>query len=122
MATKDINLFEEVDYHIKDVGYAVNNIELSKDLTQEEHCVYMNIETKEAEQFTIRLNGQGFKVVAHIFNSDDNGSEKYPVAFETIYALLEHISPSYVNSFGNALTAKLENPQSARNNRLDCKL
>lgn len=108
-STDDQNLLNEVDYHIKDIGFAVNSISLSTKLPQQPHHVFMNIETKESEKFTIQLNNAGFKVVSHEFDLDQSGSAKYPITYETIYALLQEISPSYVNSFGNALSAKLQN-------------
>ena len=109
------NLLEEVDLLIKDVQFALNTIQLSETLTQSPHEVYLNIETKEAEKFTIQLTPQGFKVVGHQLNENNvEGSAKYPSSFETIYALLEHISPSFVDLFGNALKKKLEDLQSSQ--------
>lgn len=108
MATQDVNLLEEIDFHIKDIGFAVNSIALSKVLPQATNNACINIETKELEKFTIRLNLQGFQVIGHDFDTDDNGSVKYPVAYETIYSLLQNISASYVDSFGGALMKKLE--------------
>lgn len=111
MATKTIcgpNLLDEVEFLINDIGFAVNSISLSKTLSQTSNTVYLNIETKDEEVFTVRLTLQGFQVVSHENDKDENGSVKYPVAYETIYSLLENISPSYVSLFGKALTEKLE--------------
>jgi len=101
------NLLEEVDMIIKDVQFAVNTISLSKVLPQSSRVVFLNIETKENEAFTVRLTLQGFLVVSHSLDKDESGSKKYPSTFETIYALLESISSSYVGSFGKALQDKL---------------
>eukprot|EP00111_Clytia_hemisphaerica_P024602 TCONS_00072534-protein len=112
---EESNLLQEVDLLIKDVQFALNVFKLSDILPQSPNEVYVNIETKETEKFTIQLTSQGFKVVAHQFDqNDENGSAKYPTPFETINALLEHISASFVELFGNALKQKLEALQSAQ--------
>ena len=101
------NLLEEVDMIIKDVQFAINSISLSKVLPQSSRVVFINIETKENEVFTVRLTLQGFVVVSHSLDKDDGRSEKYPTTYETVYALLENISSSYVSLFGQALQGKL---------------
>ena len=107
MESSDKNLLEEVDFHIKDIGFSVNQIYLSKVLPQASHLAYINIETKEQEKFTVQLSMQGFQVVGHEFDSTSGPSVKYPNAYETIYASLEAISSSYTKSFSNALADKL---------------
>ena len=107
MESSDKNLLEEVEFHIKDIGFSVNQIYLSKVLPQVPHLAYINIETKEEEKFTVQLSVQGFQVVGHEFDSNGGASAKYPNAYETIYALLETISSSYTKSFSNALADKL---------------
>lgn len=108
LSTEGTNLQDEVEFIINDIGFAVNSISLSKTLPQSPYVVFLNIETKDKDCFTVRLTVQGFQVVSHETEKDENGSAKYPVAYETVYALLQNISPSYVDLFGKALTEKLE--------------
>ena len=112
------SLLDEVNILVNDVQYSVNHIRLSGVLPQSPHIVYLNVETKENRKFTIQLTLQGFKVVSEgQFDKDDGtDSAQFPTAFETIYALLENISPSFVGMFGNALKDKLEALQSAQDN------
>lgn len=107
MADETLNLLQEADYVINDISFSVKVIALSKLLKQTPSLVYFNIITKEDQQFTVRLTAEGFQVVSHERDKDEGSSPHFPVAYETVYALLEHISPSYVNSFGNALFNKL---------------
>lgn len=112
------NLLDEVDLLVNDVKFAVNHIGLSIVLPQSPQTVYLNIETKESTKFTIQLTQQGFKVVNECQFDIDTGTDSanFPTAFETIYALMENISPSYVGLFGNALVNKLEALQNEQQN------
>ena len=47
-----------------------------------------------------------FQIVGNDFNTiDDRVTSRY---FETIYSLLDHVSPEYRNSFGDALLSRLQ--------------
>ena len=110
------NLLDEVTILFNDVKFSVNHIGLSDVLPQSPHIVYLNVETKENRKFTIRLTLQGFKVVSECQFDTDSGTDstEFPVSYETIYALLENISPAFVGMFANALQNKLEMLQSAQ--------
>lgn len=50
-----------------------------------------------------------YQIVGRTYNAiDDTSQSKY---YETIYALLDQVSPKYRNSFGDTLLRKLENLQ-----------
>lgn len=53
----------------------------------------------------IELSILGFRVVGDSF--DDNQEERVSKYYETIYALLDSLSPGYSQSFGEALARKL---------------
>ena len=95
------NLLEEASIIINDVSYAVDKIELATNILQEPHSVFFSIRTKEKQDFLINLTLKGFCVV------DKPESDQSATFYETIYALLQDISPSYVSSFSNALFMKL---------------
>ena len=110
------NLLDEVTILVNDVKFSVNHIGLSDVLPQSPHIVYLNVETKENRKFTIRLTLEGFKVVSDGQFDADSGADstEFPASYETIYALLENISPAFVGMFGNALKDKLEALQNAQ--------
>jgi hypothetical protein len=59
----------------------------------------------EGIQRCVELSASGFRIVG---NANDNTAELPSRHFETPYALLNHISPSYSISFGNLLLEKLQ--------------
>ncbi|XP_047132509.1 GSK3B-interacting protein-like [Hydra vulgaris] len=107
MEVQYMSLKEDAEVLINEVSYAVKNISISSSLPSSDNCVFLNIETKENALFTVRLSPQGFQVVSHALDKDENGSTTYPRVYETVYSLLENISESYVTVFGNALSVKL---------------
>ncbi|XP_021370873.1 GSK3-beta interaction protein-like [Mizuhopecten yessoensis] len=93
----------------KEVAYAVDYVEIAKDLPNGDKVIHLNLRTQEEQEFSVELTDQGFRVVGNKFNMvDENASSQY---FETIYALLDNHSPKYRKSFGDALLRKLENLQ-----------
>ncbi|KAK3726316.1 hypothetical protein QZH41_012733 [Actinostola sp. cb2023] len=102
---------EEIDFRIeaqdviKDIGFAVEQITVSKQLPATKECAYLNIETKEKQLYCVQLCVQGFRVVSSTFDvCQDNPSNPF---YETVYALLDTISTQYVQMFGNRLSKKL---------------
>jgi len=69
-------------------------------------AVYLNLETVEGRQVTLRMSAAGFCLCGEGYDtdSDEEGAAKL---FETPYALLHSISEGYTLSFGNALIEKL---------------
>lgn len=98
-------MLAEAEAIIKEISFAVSEIQLSEKLEQSVNCVYMNLTTKEQKSHCVQLSGQGFRIVGMKF--DEVNQEEYSEFFETIYALLDTISPQYRESFGDALASKL---------------
>lgn len=69
--------------------------------------VYINLETSEHERYTIMLSLYGFKVIANQFDTVDEQLETENRSFETIYSLLQSISPQFQFQFNQSLAAKL---------------
>ncbi|XP_055855586.1 GSK3B-interacting protein [Episyrphus balteatus] len=97
---------------IDDVKNHVNYIAVSKILKSSKTEIFLNLRTIEKTEFCIRASGNGFQIVAEEF---DKNSYKKPTRddeeeeiFETPYALLNKISPSYTKSFANQLRKQLE--------------
>lgn len=96
---------------INDVKSHVREIFISKSLPTTELEIYLNCETLESRKCTIRLSSEGFQIVGDAYDKVDhlNG---YP--YETPYALLNVVSPGYAESFGNKLSAALQDLQQQR--------
>ncbi|XP_064628523.1 GSK3-beta interaction protein-like [Lineus longissimus] len=97
---------------VKEIRYAVQFVELSSKLTHTQQMVYFNMTTKENTKYCVELSASGFRIVGKSFDSIEDDDSKY---FETIYALLDNISPGYRHTFGDALLAKLNMLQAEEN-------
>ncbi|XP_070550632.1 GSK3-beta interaction protein-like [Ptychodera flava] len=95
----------EAEAAVQEVSFAVKSVEISETLPKKDEVVYLNLLTKEDEKYCVELSLKGFRVVGRSFNENgDTSNNKY---FETIYALLDQVSPGYRLSFGEALVDKL---------------
>jgi len=95
---------EEAIAVIKDVEKYVELILISDQLDSSCHQVHLNLTTKEKQRFTVELSAQGFRVVGLEHNTTSDPSDSI---FETPYSLLDSLSPTYRESFGEDLTKQL---------------
>ncbi|XP_038677757.1 GSK3-beta interaction protein isoform X2 [Scyliorhinus canicula] len=96
----------EAEAVVNDVNFAVRHMAVSKSLPVGEDVAYINVETKEGNRYCLELTEAGLRVVAHGFDEvDESLSMQY---HETIYSLLDSVSPAYREAFGNALLHRLE--------------
>ncbi|XP_061398600.1 GSK3-beta interaction protein [Musca vetustissima] len=104
-----INWEEEATAIINDVKTHVAEIEISKVLPSNESHIYMNIRTFEGATYCIHVSSMGFRVVSEMYNTidEDKTEVNEDEVYETPYALLDKISPRYVESFGNQLCKQL---------------
>ncbi|XP_013116107.1 GSK3-beta interaction protein [Stomoxys calcitrans] len=105
-----INWEEEATAIINDVKTHVAEIDIAKKLPSNESHIYMNICTFEGASYCIHVSSIGFRIVSKIYDTIDEGKEEVSEddeVFETPYALLDKISPGYVESFGNQLCKQL---------------
>lgn len=91
---------------ICDVQKHVHQIVISALLPATDLDIYLNCETKESNRVTIRISSDGFQIVGQEFDTNNISGA---IAYETPYALLNDISPAYVRSFADDLTAALLN-------------
>lgn len=91
---------------ISDVKKHVQQIFISSTLPTNAFEIFINLETIECKQYTIRLSSDGFQIAGNRFDviDDTNG---FP--YETPYALLSAISPGFIFSFGDDLSKALLN-------------
>lgn len=109
-----MNWKAEAQAVIKDISNCVTTAKLSSQCTpssesssSEEEAAYINIETKEGIKITVRLDTSGFSVVGRDHFDDKSLESRSNQKYETIYALLNNLSPSYTLTFAQNLTEKL---------------
>lgn len=108
----DLTLHIEAEEVIKEVSYAVKSVQISSVLPNSPDLVYLNLETKENKEFCVELSVRGFRVVSTCFDKIQDLEFKF---YETIYALLDDLSPEYRNTFGDTLAMKLRRLQQKQN-------
>ncbi|XP_040188104.1 GSK3B-interacting protein [Rana temporaria] len=101
---KDMRL--EAEAIVNDVLFAVANMFVSKNLPCAVDMAYINVEIKEGTRYCLELTDAGLRVVGFAF--DQVGSGCHSQYHETVYSLLDSLSPAYREAFGNALLRRLE--------------
>ncbi|VDM46362.1 unnamed protein product [Toxocara canis] len=104
-------LEQEAGAVLNELPFSVDHIALSDKLPRSDQRVYLNITTCEHESYCLELTTNGWRVVStrhdHIDEQqlDNNGlRERY---FETVYQLLDFISPIYRQRFASKLISEL---------------
>ncbi|XP_037341693.2 GSK3-beta interaction protein [Pungitius pungitius] len=101
---KDMSL--EAEAVVKDVLFAVDEMHVSQSLNSASDVAYINVETREGNRYCLELTEAGLRVVGYAFNQvDEDLNTQY---HETVYSLLDKLSPGYREAFGNALLQRLE--------------
>lgn len=62
MEEEEIDFKVEAELVIKDIGFTVESIDISKKLPSSRQCVYLNVLTKERKSFCVELSVLGFRV------------------------------------------------------------
>ncbi|CAJ1073614.1 hypothetical protein EPR50_G00203990 [Xyrichtys novacula] len=101
---KDMRL--EAEAVVNDVLFAVAEMHVSQSLNSASDVAYINVETREGNRYCLELTEAGLRVVGYAFDQvDEDLSTQY---HETVYSLLDTLSPGYREAFGNALLQRLE--------------
>lgn len=123
---QEFNCIDEANAIINDVKAHVAEIAISSKLASSATQIYLNIRTIESATCCVEVTNRGFKIVSSQYDTIDedkalrsgvleNGDvEPAEEIFETPYALLDKISPRYVESFGNKLCQQLRQLQQMR--------
>ncbi|CAB1330899.1 unnamed protein product [Coregonus sp. 'balchen'] len=99
----------EAEAVVNDVLFAVAEMYVSSNLDSALAVAYINVETREGNRYCLELNEAGLRVVGYAFDQvDESLSTQY---YETVYSLLDTLSPGYREAFGNALLQRLERLQ-----------
>lgn len=96
---------------IKDIESYVKSVSVACELPSTNSQIFLNLVTKEDQEYTVALNSEGFKVVGFSFNTTDIDGE---IVYETPYSLLDNLSPAYREAFGQDLTDQLLKLQKQR--------
>ncbi|XP_032745283.1 GSK3B-interacting protein-like [Rattus rattus] len=104
MDMKDMQL--EAEAIVNNVLFAVNNMFVSKSLPCADNVAYVNVETKERNRYCLELTEAGLRMVGYAFDQVENHLQ-IPY-HETVYSLLDTLSPAYQEAFGNVLLQRLE--------------
>ncbi|XP_038072380.1 GSK3-beta interaction protein-like [Patiria miniata] len=109
----DVKLLKiEAKSAVNEVKFAVKHVEISEKLSNTDEQAYLNVKTKEGDEFCVELTVQGFRIVGTSFDRIDDSDES--TYYETIYALLDKHSPQYRLTFGETLADKLQLLQTER--------
>ncbi|CAK6957060.1 GSK3-beta interaction protein [Scomber scombrus] len=101
---KDMRL--EAEAVVNDVLFAVAEMHVSQSLSSASDVAYINVETREGNHYCLELTEAGLRVVGYSFDQvDEDLTTQY---HETVYSLLDTLSPGYREAFGNALLQRLE--------------
>ncbi|KAJ3613031.1 hypothetical protein NHX12_019287 [Muraenolepis orangiensis] len=101
---KDMRL--EAEAVVSDVLFAVSEMYVSHSLDSALDVAYINVETRESNRYCLELTEAGLRVVGYGFDQvNEDLSTPY---HETVYSLLDTLSPGYRQAFGNALLQRLE--------------
>ncbi|KAE8289856.1 GSK3-beta interaction protein [Larimichthys crocea] len=101
---KDMRL--EAEAVVNDVLFAVSEMHVSQSLNSASDVAYINVETREGNRYCLELTEAGLRVVGYAFDQvNEDLSTQY---HETVYSLLDTLSPGYREAFGNALLQRLE--------------
>ncbi|EDW70054.1 GSK3-beta interaction protein [Drosophila virilis] len=124
---QEFNCIDEANAIINDVKAHVAEIAISSKLVSSATQIYLNIRTIESATCCVEVTNRGFKIVSSQYDTIDedkalrsevleNGDVEpaEEEIFETPYALLDKISPRYVESFGNKLCQQLRQLQQMR--------
>ncbi|XP_028677673.1 GSK3-beta interaction protein [Erpetoichthys calabaricus] len=101
---KDMRL--EAEAVVNDVLFAVADMHVSKILQNAVDVAYINVEIKEGNRYCLELTEAGLRVVGYTFDQVDESTIAH--YHETVYSLLDSLSPAYREAFGNALLQRLE--------------
>ncbi|XP_069807382.1 GSK3B-interacting protein [Dendropsophus ebraccatus] len=100
------DMSQEAEAIVNDVLFAVTNMFVSKNLLCAVDMAYINVEIKEGTKYCLELTDAGLRVVGFTFDQVNEGCRSQ--YHETIYSLLDSLSPAYREAFGNALLRRLE--------------
>jgi hypothetical protein len=102
---------------VHELQFAVKDIYVSEMLPRTSELIFLNVTTLEGQAYCVELTMKGWRVTSlrhDCMNGDIHHLDLHVQYFETIYALMDRISPDYRRRFTDALTSKLNAIQAER--------
>ncbi|XP_062379586.1 GSK3-beta interaction protein isoform X2 [Sardina pilchardus] len=108
---KDMRL--EAEAVVSDVLFAVTHMSVSHALSSSLDVAFINVETREGDRYCLELSEAGLRVVGHTFDQVEESQccPAHLTVYESVYALLDSLSPGYRHAFATALLHRLETLQ-----------
>jgi hypothetical protein len=107
----DRSLSKEAQRVVQEINFGVDFVEVSAQLENNEAIAYLNIRTLEKEYWCIELTASGYLVVANSFDFIDQELKEKNLErlnkFETIEALMNSISPLFIEKFNSSVADRL---------------
>ncbi|CAD6192017.1 unnamed protein product [Caenorhabditis auriculariae] len=104
------SLEEEAVNAVRELEYAVKTVCISELLPRTAQLLFLNLTTLEGQTYCIELTERGWRIASNrqdCMNGDFRQLAMYTQYFETLYALLDTISPLYREKFSESLSARL---------------
>ncbi|KJH44811.1 hypothetical protein DICVIV_09157 [Dictyocaulus viviparus] len=105
-------LEEEAVEAVREFSYAVQSLCISEMLPRTNELLFLNLTTLEGKSYCIELTAKGWRIAsnrADCMNGDFRQLHVHTQYFESLNQLLDSISPSYRQRFGEKLNEKLSN-------------
>lgn len=110
-------LEQEAFAAVRELAYSVKLISLSELLPRTSELVFVNLTTFEGNVYCIELTRRGWRIAStrhDCMNGDFKQLDVHTRYFETIYQLLDVVSPEYRHRFGEKLTSELQKVVASR--------
>ncbi|GMT16781.1 hypothetical protein PFISCL1PPCAC_8078, partial [Pristionchus fissidentatus] len=105
-------LEEEAMLALKEAAPSVTSISISEMLPRTSDLLFMNLTTLEGQTYCIELCQKGYRIASarqDCMNGDFRQLDLHIRYFESIYQLLDTLSPSHRDKFASSLAEKLSN-------------
>ena len=109
----DRSLSKEAERAVEQIRFGVKAAAVSQQLESSNMIAHINLETLESEVLCIELTVSGYLIVGNSFDTLDadvkEESLKKLKSFESIDALMLHVSPLYMKRFNKLVSERLVN-------------
>ena len=107
----DKSLFKEAERVVKEISFGVESAHVSQTLDSSNLLAFINIRTLEKRDYCVELSTSGYAVVAEKFDTvvdkDETDAKEIP-RFETFEALMNALSPMFVEKFNLSVAERLQ--------------
>jgi hypothetical protein len=108
----DRSLSKEAQRVVQEIKFGVDFVEVSTQLENNETIAFLNIRTLEKEYWCVELTASGYLAVSNKFDFIDQDLKEKNLEqmnkYETIEALMNSISPLFIEKFNCSVAERLE--------------